>query len=113
MQQLLTPELSVVIPVYGNEGSIPSLLAALADIRQRTTTPFGAVFVVDGSPDQSYARLRDLLPQAGFAAQLILLSRNFGAFSAIRVGLEHAKGGCHCCHGSRPAGAARTGGEVP
>jgi len=93
MQQFLTPELSVVIPVYGNEGSIPSLLAALADIRQRTTTAFEAVFVVDGSPDQSYARLRDLLPQAGFAAQLITLSRNFGAFSAIRVGLEHAKGG--------------------
>ncbi len=92
MQQLLTPKLSIVVPVYGNEGSIAQLLAALHTIKQQVAGSFEAVFVVDGSPDQSYARLHELLPEAGFDAQLIALSRNFGAFPAIRVGLEHAKG---------------------
>lgn len=92
MQQLLTPKLSVVVPVYGNEGSIPQLLAALSSIKEQVVGGFEAVFVVDGSPDLSYARLHELLPGAGLDAQLITLSRNFGAFPAIRVGLAHAKG---------------------
>ena len=91
MQSLLNPSLSVVVPVYGNEGSITPLIAALASIKDQVDVPFETVFVIDGSPDRSYARLREQLPSAGFDARLISLSRNFGAFSAIRVGLEHAR----------------------
>lgn len=83
---------SLVVPVYRNEGSIAELLEAIRGIRQRLGDGFEAVFVVDGSPDQSHALLRALLPEAGFQAKLIALSRNFGAFSAIRVGLERAEG---------------------
>jgi glycosyltransferase involved in cell wall biosynthesis len=50
------------------------------------------VFVVDGSPDDSYLRLRAGLEHAPFRAQLLLLSRNFGAFSAIRAGLAAGTG---------------------
>lgn len=92
MQPVLTPELSLVVPIYGNEGSIDELLDAILGIQTSTGPRFEAVFVVDGSPDRSYSRLHERLPHAGFAAQLICLSRNFGAFSAIRVGLEHARG---------------------
>ena len=91
MQSLLNPSLSVVVPVYGNEGSITPLIAALASIKDQVDVPFETVFVIDGSPDRSYARLREQLPSAGFDARLISLSRNFGAFPAIRVGLEHAR----------------------
>lgn len=91
MQSVLTPSLTVVVPVYRNEGSIGALIDALASIKQRIAVPFEVVFVVDGSPDQSYARLHEALQTAGFSAQLICLSRNFGAFPAIRVGLEHAR----------------------
>lgn len=83
---------SLVVPVYRNEGSIAELLEAIRGIAQQLGEDFEAVFVVDGSPDQSYALLRALLPDAGFRSQLIALSRNFGAFSAIRVGLERAQG---------------------
>lgn len=92
MQPVLKLELSLVVPVYGNEGSITELLAAIRAIQDRTDQRFEAVFVVDGSPDRSYARLLAQLPEAGFSSQLICLSRNFGAFSAIRVGLERARG---------------------
>lgn len=91
MQPILSRSLSLVVPVYGNEGSIDALLDAIRAIHGRVAG-FEAVFVVDGSPDRSYALLRERLPGAGFPSQLIALSRNFGSFSAIRVGLEKARG---------------------
>lgn len=92
MQSILKPAVSLVIPVYGNEGSIGELITAVRWIDQKFAQGFEAVFVVDGSPDRSYALLREALPTAGFNSQLITLSRNFGAFAAIRNGLEHAQG---------------------
>jgi glycosyltransferase involved in cell wall biosynthesis len=50
------------------------------------------VFVVDGSPDQSFQRLAAELPVVPFKAKLVALSRNFGSFSAIRIGLQKAVG---------------------
>jgi glycosyltransferase involved in cell wall biosynthesis len=50
------------------------------------------VFVVDGSPDDSYQRLREGLPREAFRSQLICLARNFGAFAAIRAGIAAARG---------------------
>jgi glycosyltransferase involved in cell wall biosynthesis len=83
---------SLIVPVYKNEESIPSLIAAIRNMNVELGEQLEVVFVVDGSPDQSYAKLRDALPSAGFASKLLLLSRNFGSFSAIRCGLEAAKG---------------------
>lgn len=88
--------LSVVIPVYRNEGSIPSLIAALSDVAHKARQDFDCavevVFVVDGSPDNSYAVLAQSLPAAPFSSQLLLHSRNFGSFAAIRTGLQAATG---------------------
>ena len=84
--------ISVVIPVYRNEGNIPELLAALAQLHGELAGDFEAVLVVDGSPDRSYALLREALPRQPFRAKLVLLSRNFGSFSAIRAGLAEASG---------------------
>ena len=84
--------LSLIIPVYKNEENIPPLLDAIKSISKQIDDDFEAVFVVDGSPDGSFIALRDKLPTAGFPAQLIALSRNFGAFAAIRAGLERANG---------------------
>lgn len=87
---------SVVIPVYRNEGSIPSLVAALSDVARKAGQDFGCavevVFVVDGSPDNSYALLAQSLPTAPFSSQQLLHSRNFGSFAAIRTGLQAATG---------------------
>lgn len=82
---------SLVIPVYKNEGSIPDLLRAIEKLH-RQLQPFEAVFVVDGSPDRCYELLKKQLPQQSFPSQLLLLSRNFGSFAAIRQGLAAAKG---------------------
>jgi len=84
--------LSLVIPVYRNEESLPSLLKAVDDLNVELQGALEVVFVVDGSPDRCYEILRDRLPEQRFASQLILLSKNFGSFMAIRTGLQHGKG---------------------
>lgn len=87
--------ISLVIPVYRNEQSIPSLILALNEIAQ-TVSSLEVVFVVDGSPDNSFLALETQLPKAEFVSQLLLLSRNFGAFAAIAAGLEAARGEQFC-----------------
>ncbi len=83
---------SLIIPVYKNEASIPALLEALKDINQQLENALNVTFVVDGSPDQSYALLKENLPNYPFQSRLLMLSRNFGPYAAIRAGLENAQG---------------------
>lgn len=83
---------SVVLPVYGNESTLADLIERLGGVAEQLDGPMEAVFVVDGSPDGSLALLRRLLPGAPFPSQLVLHSRNFGSFPAIRTGLSVARG---------------------
>lgn len=83
---------SLIIPVYKNEETIPALIEALERLAKNLPEPLEAVFVVDGSPDRSFALLNQKLKTVSFASQLFLLSRNFGSFLAIRLGLEKAQG---------------------
>lgn len=83
---------SIVIPVYKNEGSIDRLLQTLSDMNSQLDGTIEAVFVVDGSPDQSFNLLKEKLNGLDFKAQLLAHSRNFGSFPAIRTGLVAAKG---------------------
>ncbi len=83
---------SLIVPVYRNEASIPELIEACNALAASLAEPLEVVFVVDGSPDRSFELLEEAIPQARFASQLILLSRNFGSFAAIREGLRHARG---------------------
>ncbi len=84
--------LSLVIPVYKNEGSLPDLLKAVALLSNALQGEMETVFVVDGSPDRCFEILRGELPRQAFKSQLVLLARNFGSFAAIRTGLERATG---------------------
>jgi glycosyltransferase involved in cell wall biosynthesis len=84
---------SVVVPVYKNEETLAILVDRLGSLAAELPAPLECVFVVDGSPDGSYILLRRLLSEeTRFSSQLILHSRNFGSFSAIRTGLAASKG---------------------
>ena len=83
---------SVIVPVYRNRDSIPDLIDRLISLRHSRSGCLEAVFVVDGSPDDSFEVLRTALLEAPLPAQLISLSRNFGSLSAIRAGLALARG---------------------
>lgn len=84
--------LTLVMPVYRNEDSISDLLVAVDGLHAALQGDMEAVFVVDGSPDRCYEILHASLPGCAFRSKLVLLTRNFGSFAAIRVGLEVGEG---------------------
>jgi glycosyltransferase involved in cell wall biosynthesis len=86
------PENSLVIPVYRNAGSITPLLAAVEHIAGQVEGGFEAVFVIDGSPDDSKALILAALEQSPIAGVVVDHSRNFGAAAAVRTGMSVARG---------------------
>jgi polyisoprenyl-phosphate glycosyltransferase len=89
---LSAPLNSLVVPVYGNRGSVPALLEAIEGIAARVEGGLEAIFVVDGSPDDSRELLLAALPATGFPVKVVEHSRNFGSFAAIRTGMSMARG---------------------
>lgn len=83
---------SLIIPVYKNQDSIPDLFQALEQLNRDLDGHLEVVFVIDGSPDQSSNLIHEQMPAAGFASKLLVLSRNFGSFAAVRIGLGMATG---------------------
>lgn len=83
---------SLVVPVYRNEGSIPELLETIASLHEELKASLEVVFVVDGSPDRCAELLAERLPDCPFPSRLLVHSRNFGSFAAVRSGLAEARG---------------------
>lgn len=83
---------SLVIPVYNNAPNITQLLDVTSQLSADLDHDLEVVFVVDGSPDDSLARLTRALPDLPLRAQVLAHSRNFGSFAAIRTGMEAARG---------------------
>jgi glycosyltransferase involved in cell wall biosynthesis len=81
-----------VIPVYRNSETIPALVQAVDHIAKNVDGPLEAIFVVDGSPDDSRERLVTALSRGPTPARVVDHSRNFGSFAAIRTGMRIARG---------------------
>jgi glycosyltransferase involved in cell wall biosynthesis len=88
--------LSIVVPVYFNEGSLPDLFSKLSKIEddlRGMDVGLELIFVDDGSRDQSMARLRQIKATRP-STKVVKLSRNFGAISAVKTGLDYVTGDC-------------------
>lgn len=83
---------SLVIPVFKNEKNIDRLLEVLELRCASYGRSLEVLFVVDGSPDDSLGLLVSKLKESTLRATVIDLTRNFGSFSAIRAGMESARG---------------------
>lgn len=86
------PSRSLVVPVYKNAENVTALLDAVSGLAHGVDGDMEAVFVVDGSPDDSLARITAGLSDYDFRAQVLVHARNFGSFAAIRTGIEAARG---------------------
>ena len=89
---------SVVIPVYSGEKTLPSLLTELAALTEPQTTPGGRAFQVsevllvwDRGPGRSDEAIRELKARYPFVRS-IWLSRNFGQHAATLAGMTSASG---------------------
>jgi undecaprenyl-phosphate 4-deoxy-4-formamido-L-arabinose transferase len=87
-----TPTLSVVIPVYNEEQTLPLLFARLYPALDKLKLPYEIVFIDDGSGDRSAALLREQFERRPDVTRVILLHGNFGQHMAIMAGFEHTCG---------------------
>ena len=89
---------SVVVPVYRGENSLPKLMGEILPFTQVTNSPEGNAYEVievllvhDCGPDQSHATIEALAKEYQFIRP-IWLSRNFGQHPATLAGMAGATG---------------------
>jgi glycosyltransferase involved in cell wall biosynthesis len=86
------PKYSLIIPIYKNEANLPALLECMTELSRALHGNLEVVCVVDGSPDRCYSILKAALPDCPFPSQLLLHSRNYGSFAAVRTGMKAMRG---------------------
>jgi glycosyltransferase involved in cell wall biosynthesis len=86
-----TPYLSVVVPIYNEEESIPHLVERLASALAEVPGGYEIIAVDDGSRDRSFAMLRDYAAHDP-ALRVVRFRRNFGQTAAFAAGFDRARG---------------------
>ncbi|HWP98127.1 MAG TPA: glycosyltransferase family 2 protein [Syntrophomonadaceae bacterium] len=89
-------KLSIVIPVYYNEESLPDLFHELCKVEEQLLVrdiALELIFVDDGSGDHSLQELLKIKEQRP-STKIIKLARNFGAIHAVKTGLQFVSGDC-------------------
>ncbi|MBF0180811.1 MAG: glycosyltransferase family 2 protein [Magnetococcales bacterium] len=89
----MNPEISIVVPVLNEEGSIPELYKRVRAVLEERVgiSAFEILFVDDGSRDRSWEIIHGL-HQADPRVKGLRFSRNFGHQKALKAGLDHALG---------------------
>jgi glycosyltransferase involved in cell wall biosynthesis len=84
--------LSLVIPVYNEEGNIPLLFDAIYNTLNALNQSWEAILVDDGSQDNSLSVLKEYAQKDSSHIRVISFRRNFGQTAAIAAGLDYAQG---------------------
>ncbi|MBS9425077.1 undecaprenyl-phosphate 4-deoxy-4-formamido-L-arabinose transferase [Photorhabdus caribbeanensis] len=85
-------KVSVVIPVYNEEESLPLLLERTLAACKQLTQEYELILVDDGSSDKSAEILIQAAEQPENHIIAILLNRNYGQHSAIMAGFNQVNG---------------------
>jgi glycosyltransferase involved in cell wall biosynthesis len=83
------PRISVVVPVYNSEQSLPELIDRLERIFQANQLEAEVILVNDGSRDQSWARIQRLAERSTVVRGINLM-RNYGQHNALLCGIRAA-----------------------
>jgi undecaprenyl-phosphate 4-deoxy-4-formamido-L-arabinose transferase len=89
---LSEPKISVIVPVYNEEESLPSLCARLFGVLDEMGKPYEVLFVNDGSRDATLPFLLQTLKRRSGTMRIIDFNGNFGQHMAIMAGFENARG---------------------
>lgn len=81
------PYLSVVVPLYNEEGNVKELHQKIKDACQKIGKPFEIIFIDDGSSDGTVNDCIGLNP-----LKLIKFRKNFGQTAAFDAGFKNANG---------------------
>ena len=91
MNGSLSPEISMVVPVYNEAPNLSALVERTLDVMRPMGRPFELILIDDGSTDKSHERLR-AIKQENRELRVILLRRNFGQSAAMTAGFDYARG---------------------
>ncbi len=86
-----TPQLSIVIPLYNEEESLPELVTWIDKVAQENQLSYEVILVDDGSSDASWEIIGKLKEQYS-QVRGIKFRRNYGKSAALFCGFEAAKG---------------------
>jgi glycosyltransferase involved in cell wall biosynthesis len=84
------PGLSVVVPVYNSQDTLPDLATRLAQVLGDLATPFEVLLVNDGSVDGSWQIIVQLAAQHEWIRAIDLM-RNYGQHNALLCGIRTAR----------------------
>ena len=84
-------DISVVIPLYNEEESLPELEAWIRRVMEEHRFRYEIIFVDDGSKDESW-QVIEALSQQHASVRGIKFRRNYGKSAALNVGFQAAQG---------------------
>ncbi|WP_342220929.1 undecaprenyl-phosphate 4-deoxy-4-formamido-L-arabinose transferase [Candidatus Fukatsuia endosymbiont of Tuberolachnus salignus] len=85
-------KVSIVIPVYNEQESLPTLIARTSAACKSLSQPYEIILVDDGSTDDSAAILMRVAAQPDDSIIAVLLNRNYGQHAAIMAGFNQVSG---------------------
>lgn len=89
--QVLSPEVSIVIPAYNEEGCLGNTVTQLHNFLTQNGIHFEIIIVNDGSTDRT-GEIAENLSRELEGIRVIHHPRNLGVGYAFRTGIENAKG---------------------
>ena len=84
-------DISVVVPLYNEEESLPELVAWIDRVAQENKLSYEVIMVDDGSSDNSWAVVEQLKERYP-AIKGIRFARNYGKSAALYCGFDEAEG---------------------
>lgn len=87
----MTPDLSVIVPLYNEEESVGPLHEAIVGALDPLGLEYEILFVDDGSKDGTFSKARDLA-RKDRRLRVIRFRRNYGQTPAMAAGFDHARG---------------------
>jgi len=87
----MRPHISMVVPIYNEEESIPYLYEELDGVLQSLNRPYEVILIDDGSRDRSFEMLAELHEQNP-RWRVIQFRRNFGQTAPMQAGFDAARG---------------------
>ncbi len=91
MTQTIPELISVIIPVFNEEGNVVPLHEKLVSVLKKLNREYEIIFIDDGSTDSTLDQLR-LLCKQDSSTKVISFLRNYGQTAALSAGIDFSKG---------------------
>lgn len=85
-----TPDISIIIPLFNEEESLPELIPWIESVLKKNDLSGEIVLIDDGSTDHSWEVINGMKESSHIKA--VRFKRNYGKSAALNTGFQHASG---------------------